>query len=246
MLGRPAYLLIFLMSSLRLELWTLVGYTTLSQITPNLFLCDAQQYSPHPCLSLLGDPFRFTHHNPAFISPLPHSCHIPRLPHPLWCGHPNDIWFGVQIIKLLLIQSSPVSCYVTPVRPLYLSQQFCYMPYTGCYKSIGSKNENNKTKRRRSERSHILITKYRHLGVQITTSIILRSLKSAVVPLLILKIKEKTEGKETLNCSSDAGPAEGQAKPDPYRSSGTRWASERRSQPEASFHTGRRVYPLCI
>lgn len=144
------------------------------------------------------------------------------------------------------MKSSPVSCYVTPIRPLCLSQQFCYVPYTGCYKNIGSKNENNNTKRRRSERRHILITKYRHLGVQITTSIILRSLKSAVVPLLIFKKEEETGGKERLHCSSDAGPTEVQEQPDPYRSSGTRWASERRSLPEAFFHTGRRVYPFYI
>jgi len=92
------------------------------------------------------------------------------------------------------MQSSPVSCYVTPVRSLCLSQQFCKMPYTGCSKNIGSKNENNNTIQCRSERRHIIITKYRHIGVQITTSIILRSLKSAVVPLIILKKKRRNGG----------------------------------------------------
>jgi hypothetical protein len=52
------------------------------------------------------------------------------------------------------MQSSPVSCYVTPAGPLRMSRQFCYIPYTDCYKNIGSKNGNNNTKRR-----HILITK---------------------------------------------------------------------------------------
>jgi hypothetical protein len=139
MAGRPVYLLIFLMSSPRLELWPLVRYTTLNQITPILFLCDAQQYSSQPCLSLLGGSFRFTHHKPACISSLPHACHIPRPSHPLRCDHPNGIWWGVQIIKLLFMQSSPVSCYVTPARSLCLSQQFCYVLYTGCYKNIDSK-----------------------------------------------------------------------------------------------------------
>ena len=83
MAGLLVYLLSFLISSPRLEIWNLAGYTTLSQITPILFLCDAQQYSSHPCLSLLGCSFRFTHHNPAFTSPLPHSCHIPRPSLPL-------------------------------------------------------------------------------------------------------------------------------------------------------------------
>jgi hypothetical protein len=157
MAGRLVYLLIFLMSSMRLEQWTLAGYTTLSQITPILFLCDAQRYSSHPWLSLLGGSFRFTHHNPACISPLPHACHIPRPSHPLLCDHPNYNWWGVQNIKLLVMQSSPVSCYVTSARPLYIFQQFCYMPYTGCYKNIGSKNGNNNTKWRRSERRRILL-----------------------------------------------------------------------------------------
>jgi hypothetical protein len=159
MAGRPVYLLIFLMSSPRLELLTLASYTTLSQNTPILFLWGAQQYSSHPCLSLLGGSFGFTHHKPACISSLTHACHIPGSSHPLRCDHPIDIWWGVQIIKLLVMQSSPVSWYVTPARPVCLSQQFCYMPYTSCYKNIVSKNGNNNTKRRRSERRHILITK---------------------------------------------------------------------------------------
>ena len=156
---RLVYLLILLMSSPRRELWTLESYTTLSQITPILLLCDAQQCAFHPRLSILGCSFRLTHHNPACISPLPHACHIPRPSHPLRCDHPNAIWWGAQIINLLVMQSSPVSCYVTPSRPLCLYQQFCYVPYTGCYKNISSKNGNNSSKRCSYERRHILITK---------------------------------------------------------------------------------------
>jgi hypothetical protein len=41
---------------------------------------------------------------------LTHMCHLSQ---PSGCvfDHPNDIWWWVQIIKLLIMQSSPLSCY---------------------------------------------------------------------------------------------------------------------------------------
>jgi hypothetical protein len=36
-----------------------------------------------------------------------------------WYDHPNDIWWGVHSIKLLVMYSSPVSCYLVPLRPQY-------------------------------------------------------------------------------------------------------------------------------
>jgi hypothetical protein len=34
--------------------------------------------------------------------------------------NPNNIWWGVQIMKFLIMQFSPVSCYVLPLTPTYL------------------------------------------------------------------------------------------------------------------------------
>jgi hypothetical protein len=39
-----------------------------------------------------------------------------------WRDHPNDIWWGVQSIKLLVMQSSPLPCYLIPLRPKYPPQ----------------------------------------------------------------------------------------------------------------------------
>ena len=36
--------------------------------------------------------------------------------------HPNSIWWGVQFIQLLIIQFSPLPCYLVPLRPKYSPQ----------------------------------------------------------------------------------------------------------------------------
>ena len=52
---------------------------------------------------------RIPHQNSVYTSPVSHTCHVPH-PSPLFY-HPNSIWWGVQIIKLLIMQSfrSPVT-----------------------------------------------------------------------------------------------------------------------------------------
>jgi len=39
-----------------------------------------------------------------------------------WFDHPNNIWWEVQNIKLLLVQSSPLPCYLVPLTLKYLPQ----------------------------------------------------------------------------------------------------------------------------
>jgi hypothetical protein len=39
-----------------------------------------------------------------------------------WLDHPNDIWWGVQSIKLFVMQSSSLSCYLIPLGPKYPPQ----------------------------------------------------------------------------------------------------------------------------
>jgi len=54
--------------------------------------------SPHWSLSL-----RFLHQNSVYASPLPHTRYMPRPSHSSWFYHPNNIGWGVQIIKLLIM-----------------------------------------------------------------------------------------------------------------------------------------------
>ena len=43
---------------------------------------------------------RFPHQNPVHTSPLPSTCYMPCLSH---FDHPNNIWWGVQITRLLIM-----------------------------------------------------------------------------------------------------------------------------------------------
>ena len=54
--------------------------------------------SPKWSLSL-----RFPHLNPVYTSPLPLTCYMPRPSHSSLFNHPNNIWWAVQIIKLLIM-----------------------------------------------------------------------------------------------------------------------------------------------
>jgi hypothetical protein len=53
-----------------------------------------------------------------------HMCHMPRPSRSSWFDHPT-IRLGVQIIKLLVTESSSLPCYFIPLSPKYfLSNQF--------------------------------------------------------------------------------------------------------------------------
>ena len=59
---------------------------------------------------------------PVGPSSFPHACNMPRP----FCrpsfDHPSDIQWGGQIVKLLITQFYPASCYYLPIRPKYLPQ----------------------------------------------------------------------------------------------------------------------------
>jgi hypothetical protein len=75
-------------------------------------------FSPRPMSSKWPLSFRFTNQNPyAFFPPI--MCHKPCLFHPPLFHCPNNIWQGVQIIKILIIQPSSVT---SSLRPKYLAQ----------------------------------------------------------------------------------------------------------------------------
>ena len=55
-------------------------------------------------------------------SPFLHTCHMPRPSHSSRFFHPHNIGWAVQIIKLLIMYFSPLSCYPIPLRPKYSPQ----------------------------------------------------------------------------------------------------------------------------
>jgi hypothetical protein len=67
---------------------------------------------------------RSPHQNPVCTSPVSHTCHMPHPSHSSWFGHPNNIGWGVQIMKFLIMWSPTVPCYLAPFRPKFLQTNF--------------------------------------------------------------------------------------------------------------------------
>ena len=70
--------------------------------------------SPKWSLSL-----RFPQQTPIYISPLPHTCYMPRPSHSSRFYHPKNTGWIVQIIKFFIMQFSPLHCHLVPFRPKY-------------------------------------------------------------------------------------------------------------------------------
>jgi len=49
-------------------------------------------------------PFRFCDQNLICISYISHVCYMPSLFHPPWLDYSNNIWWSVQVVKLLIMQ----------------------------------------------------------------------------------------------------------------------------------------------
>ena len=64
----------------------------------------------------------FPHQNSVRISLLPYSCHTPRPYHPPSSDHPNNVGRAVQIMKLLIMKFSQVSCFFLYLRAIHLPQ----------------------------------------------------------------------------------------------------------------------------
>jgi hypothetical protein len=56
------------------------------------------------------------------ISHLSHVFPMLHLSHPPWFDHPYNIWQSVQVMKLLIMQSSLASCHVIPHTSKYCPQ----------------------------------------------------------------------------------------------------------------------------
>jgi hypothetical protein len=59
----------------------------------------------------------FPHQNTVYASPLPRTRYVRRPSHSSWFYQPNNIGWAVQTIKVLIIQFSPIPCYLVPLRP---------------------------------------------------------------------------------------------------------------------------------
>ena len=73
--------------------------------------------------------FKFPHQNPVYAYPLPHTRYMPRPSHSSRFYHPNNIVWGVQVIKLLITYDKTNWEYF-----LYLI--FYFLIYTGLFKMI--------------------------------------------------------------------------------------------------------------
>jgi hypothetical protein len=62
---------------------------------------------------------RFSHKIHVCTSPLLHTCYMSRSFHSSQFSHLNNSGWWVLMMKLLIIEFSPLPCYLVPVRPTY-------------------------------------------------------------------------------------------------------------------------------
>jgi hypothetical protein len=77
-----------------------------------LFFCNIYSNIILSCMPASSEwslTFRFPNQNIVCISHLFHTHYMSRTSHPPWFDHPNNIWWSVQVMKLLIMQSFPAS-----------------------------------------------------------------------------------------------------------------------------------------
>lgn len=84
----------------------------LSNLGP-IFISSSHLRGGHPSRWALY--LRLPHQNPTFTSSL-----LPRVLHSSRVHRSNNIWRPAQIMELLITSSSPLPCYLVPLRPKYL------------------------------------------------------------------------------------------------------------------------------
>ena len=70
------------------------------------------------------------HRNPVGTSPVSHTWHMPLSFHFSWFDQKNNVWRGAQIIKLLVMQSSPNLSYLVPLGPKQLPTEIALYSLT--------------------------------------------------------------------------------------------------------------------
>jgi hypothetical protein len=69
--------------------------------------------------------FRFPHQNPLCSSSNPTHATCPF--RSSWFDHPDNIWSGLEIMKLLIMQSSPFPCFIVHLMPIPLLRRLQLM-----------------------------------------------------------------------------------------------------------------------
>ena len=64
-------------------------------------------------------PLGFQIKNPVCASHVSHTCHMPCPSHSFCLDKPKNIWWRIQITKLIVMQSSPLPFYLTLLRSNY-------------------------------------------------------------------------------------------------------------------------------
>jgi len=67
-------------------------------------------------------PSGFLNKNPVYASPLSHTRYMSSPSHSSLLYQPNNMWWAVQIMKLLITQFYSLPCYLVPLRPKYFIQ----------------------------------------------------------------------------------------------------------------------------
>jgi hypothetical protein len=65
----------------------------------------------------LSLPFRFSNRNIVCVSRLSLACYMTSPSHPPCLDHSNNICWSVQVMELLIMQSSTASCHFLPLGP---------------------------------------------------------------------------------------------------------------------------------
>jgi len=94
--------------------------------------------SPKWSLSL-----RFPYQIPVCTSPRPSTWYMPCPSHSSLCDYLNNIWWGLQIIKLLIMYFPPLPCYLIPRRPKF-SPQHPILKHPHCEQPIFTPIQNNR------------------------------------------------------------------------------------------------------
>ena len=109
----------------------------LSQINP-VHAATPFYSSPSPLLPRSSPSFGFPHQNPACIYLFSYTYHVARLSYFPWPAHSNNIRWGTQLIKLLMMQFFSITLQLL-LGPMYLPQH-TFFPQCGAANFIPSQS----------------------------------------------------------------------------------------------------------
>jgi hypothetical protein len=116
--GTPSFITVFTMTRKWSLYWARCIQSTPSH--PNSPRYTVTLYF-HLRLGLLSSLFSCSNQYIVCICHFFHACYMSYPSNPAWFDHPNNIWWGVQVVKLLIMHSSP-SCHFLPLGCRYSPQ----------------------------------------------------------------------------------------------------------------------------